>query len=103
MPIGLPLSSRKSLISGCTMIEKGGFVTSPKIMTVSAPCALTRKTGSMLWIPICVVPLRRDCIGLRAGDVDQLDVEIVFAKEPFVDRDPRHYRGSGNRAVGYGE
>ena len=44
------------------MIEKGGFVTTPKIITVSLPCALTRKTGSIPWMPMGVVPLSSDCI-----------------------------------------
>ena len=44
------------------MIENGGLVTKLKIITVSPPCMFTRKTGSMPWMPMGVVPLRRDCI-----------------------------------------
>ena len=42
--------------------EGGGFVTTPNSMTVSFPCAFTRKTGSMPWMPMGVVPLSSDCI-----------------------------------------
>jgi hypothetical protein len=38
---------------------------------------------------------------LRAGDVDQLDIEIVFRDKFLIDRDPRHDRGSRNRVVGH--
>jgi hypothetical protein len=44
------------------MIEKGGLVTKPRIITVSLPWAFTRKTGSMPWMPMGVVPLSSDCI-----------------------------------------
>ena len=44
------------------MIENGGLVTNPNIITESPPCAFTRKTGSMPWMPIGVVPLSSDCI-----------------------------------------
>ena len=42
--------------------ERAAWSPMPRIITVSLPCAFTRKTGSMPWMPIGVVPLSSDCI-----------------------------------------
>jgi hypothetical protein len=70
---------------------------------VSPPCALTRITGSMRLDANLRRPAEQRLHRRRPGDIDQLDVEIVFGKYSLIHRNPRNHRRTGDGTVGDAE
>jgi hypothetical protein len=78
-PIGLTSRSLDSQISGRTMIENGGLVTKPTIITASLPCALHDRFDALN------AELRRSTEQRlhrrRPSNINQFDVKIVHSED----------------------
>ena len=74
------------------MIENGGLVTRPTIITASLTLRIDPHHRLDALDAKLRGPAEQRLHRRRTGDVNQFNVEIIFGKNPFIDGDPGDHR-----------